>query len=324
MQSQHSLLRNRSRSGLLRTGTSWFLLLSLLSAAQLQQVSGLAIAPVVDNGSFSGLEGESTSNDDRVNGIDVSVLLEITNKSSMFTDIDELGIQILKDLPVWTLLKDKQSYMTPDMFYGATEDKSIGCSLFRYYDSKSDFSLITGTVTDHVNQLTYELKIGTSADSYRIITVPTADYPDPIDPDPDFGLEYIYYGQEGLPVPAQEDPPTASCSTQFDCTSDDRSAVTWDIAIVYTASAECQRSFPTAPDPGVCTRTTATKIQIEADIAAAVKEANQVHANSQTGVTINLVALEADYTYVQSNIRTALDNLRNPTDELLDGILETR
>lgn len=318
MQSQFSLLRNRSRSGFLHTSASSFLLLSLLTAAQLQRVMGLAIAPVVHNDPFAA----DVMKDDRVHGIDVSALLEVTNGSSMFSDIDELEIQISKDLPVWTLRKDKLSYMTPDMFYGATEDESIGCTLFRYHDSKSDFSLITGTVTDHVNQLTYELKIGTSADSYRTITVPNADYPEPLDQDPEFDLDYIYYGDEGLPAVAQD--ASGTCTSQIDCVSNDKSAVTWDIAIVYTASAECQRSFPFAAKPGDCKRTAQTKIQIEADITATVAEANKVFANSKTGVTLNLVALEADYSYKQSNIETALTDLRKQGDGKLDGIHATR
>ena len=297
---------------------SWLLLWAALAMAT---TNSLEIAPSASS-SGSGSTEAGGNPAMTVYDIDVSGMLEISDSPSIFWGVNEIQVQLAVNLPVWTLKKDRFSRMSPDMFYGASEDGTIGCSLFRYQ------TILTGSVTDRVNQITYEINAGSSAASYQTITLPDEFYPDPKDPPTveefDPSLSGNNASNSGLNNNNQ-DAMQSVCTTEDDCTSEtDLTPVTWDVAIVFTASAECQRSNQACTFPCECVRSEATLLKIQADISMAVAEANMAHANSDTGVTINVVALEPDYTYEEEDIFKSLFSLQDPNDGLLDDILATR
>ena len=141
-------------------------------------------------------------------------------------------------------MEDRVSRMTPLMFYGASEDGSVGVNLYRYENSKTGDVVLTGTITDNVNDMTYEVRMGDSFSSYRIYSKASSSYPIPGDPIPPDDVPTI---DADLII---NDSDVFSCDATS-CSSDDMSAVDIDVAIMYTATAECDRSFPNMG--GVCT-----------------------------------------------------------------------
>ena len=297
------------------TRLSWLLLLATANTT----VSGLDISPATAADSSSINSTESSNAAMTAYAIDVTGMLDLSDSPTRFYGVTEIQVQLAADMPVWTLQKDRFSRMTPDMFYGASEDGTIGCSLFRYQ------SILTGSVTDRVNQLTYEINHGQTPASYLTTAIPQELIPEPADPPVLSADELVIEANMNNDSSLILNQDAMVCTTEDNCSSEtDLTAVTWDVAIVYTESAECHRSNLGATSPSGCTRTAATKLQVEADISMAVAEAQMAHANSDTGVTINVVALEADYNYLEADILQALTDLRQPGDGKLDGILATR
>jgi hypothetical protein len=263
------------------------LLLSLLTASFLSFLCGVHGSPHILPIAVQ-VEGDTSENH-----IDVSGL----GDGKEFYSYDELEIQVLSSAPMWTFQNAK---MSDEMFVGHNEDKTLWCSLFRFFSDDGLNIVTTGTVKDIVNGTWYVMKRN-AAGQHIVVVQFDKDFPDEGD------VKSENPSDNSMEVIGDSNDPTLP---------EQSSSCTIRLLVLWTRNAECLYSGLS----NGCSVTETTKANIQAQASALIAEANTVHSNTRTGVRFEgLVGRETTFTE-NGSMDDSLDSLADPSDGSMDYI----
>ncbi|CAB9497476.1 expressed unknown protein [Seminavis robusta] len=215
-------------------------------------------------------------------------------------DTSHLDVQLLPGGPVWMIekLRGRSDGLIP--FHGKTSDEKITADFYKYIAPDGD-QILTGHVHDNKNSVAYDISRDESG-QYVVKTTRPKDVPHP--------------GSPRITKTTRNSRELEGTSSVDPVPEQDVSAVTIDLMVIWTQNAECELSKL----PLGCAVTSTTENTMIARVDALVAETNQIHVNSNTGVTYSLVHRQRDtsgYNFPENDINAALDDLtfNNGTDD---------
>lgn len=258
----------QARRTMMASKCNLFVWLSFTLFKTFADSSNLHIAPAV------GASSSTTSS---------LLLLDATGLGSGidFHTFVALDIQLQTSLPIWTIYNLNNG---AKHFVGESLDGEISCDLIRVTTSNG-ITVLTGRVHDRANDVYYELKPNASGQDTLKITP----------------------GDEMRPAEEPIKLTLSQAATQFSYTTwlrnqfwssdatrveEEEEETMIDIMMIWTYNAECAKSDLEVE----CELTEITRANMEAAILFVMADSNVVHANSETGVTLNLVKMLRDPT----------------------------
>jgi len=233
-----------------------------------------------------------------------------------FSDSSTLEIQLLQDLPIWTLHQQQyletsngNTFKPTGYFVGESEDHLISCHLLRYVSS-DEITVTTGVVQDREDHVWYEMKPN-SGGKDTVTAIHDEDMPlhgDPVMPSVWDQLSNLNLKQIGVNL-------QSSLSNRLgDWISRQESITRIDVMVIWTHDAECEKSLLATG----CTLNSTTLANMEAAVDLMVNDGNTVfYTNSGTNLVFNLIHKQRDTSgYRVTDSTIALDHMRLGTNNL--------
>ena len=212
-------------------------------------------------------------------GIDISGLGEGTD----FYDYYYIQVQLYDFSPTWTIYNINNN--KANHFVGETKDGLISLDLIRYTASNG-ITVTTGRLHERERDVYYEiLPDATGTDTYKTEDGKEITHNEPIQLSTWQAIKSYFsltrWIQETISPSSQVQDGTTVASER---------PATIDVMVIWTHNGECLKSGLESQ----CELTNQTTANIEAAIEFMVADSNVVHANSDTGVTLNLVHKQRD------------------------------
>ncbi|CAB9506507.1 expressed unknown protein [Seminavis robusta] len=208
-----------------------------------------------------------------------------------FYEKDTLTMQLMDDLPVWTIHSIQKSDPVLGYWSGLSPDRMVSGRLLNYIHPSTGIVVIRGVVHDLANDISYQIKPDGQGED-TVTKIRSGDLPPVGDSRVPIWSQIVTFARNPWGV-ATGVAKSVGWKLQSLTKSQEemaRNAVTVDIMVIWTPNAECAVSSQSVD----CSLTDTTLANMEADIAMWVVETNTVHSNSGTGITFNVVHQQRD------------------------------